>query len=340
VTWRGFTALFRSPYLWTGLQLRRDLRTFVRVNFLYAAFESGLLAALREPGSQKELGARLGVARTGLFQALLELGVALGELARDRGRYRILGRRSRALAAVEGDPLAAWLQETVAYHGSVYLHLADRLKGQPLGDYLTGRGSLIARSSRMIEPFMAAFVHDIVRAHRPRRLLEIGCGSGVYLRHAAAASNEVTGIAIDIQPEVVAQTRSNLAAWGIADRFQVMAGDILSPPPGLAGPFDLITLYNNVYYFPVDQREALFRSLRSWLGARGSLALVSVVQGGSIESCNFDLVLRSTQGCAPLPELQATTRQLEAGGFHSIRQVRLAPGNWLYGLLGTTEGRA
>lgn len=68
--------------------------------------------------------------------------------------------------------------------------------------------------------------------------------------------------------------------------------------------------------------------------------MVFVMQDRGIESRNFDLVLRSTEGCAPLPELQATARQLEASGFPSIRRVRLAPGDWLYGLLGTTEKQA
>lgn len=331
--------MFGTPHLLAGLQLRRDLKSFVRVNFLYAALESGLLAALREPASKDEAAKKLQVTRPDLLEAFLGLGVALGELACDRGQYRIVGRRSRALAALEGDPLAAWLQESVPYHGSVYVHLADRLKGDPLGDYLSGRGTLIARSSRMIEPFMAAFVDGIVRATRPRRLLEIGCGSGVYLRYAAAASSQLTGIAIDIQADVVDQARSNLADWGIADRFQVMAANVLSPPPELTGPFDMITLYNNVYYFPVDKREALFRTLRSWMCPRGSLALVSVMQDDGVESRNFDVVLRSTQGCAPLPELETTAGQLAASGFESIQRMSLAPGSWLYGLLATTGGR-
>ena len=68
--------MFRTPHLWTGLQLRRDFRTFVRINFLYAAFESGLLAALRRPASQQELTGQLGVTCGDLLEALLALGVA------------------------------------------------------------------------------------------------------------------------------------------------------------------------------------------------------------------------------------------------------------------------
>ncbi len=42
--------------------------------------------------------------------------------------------------------------------------------------------------------------------------------------------------------------------------------------------FDLITLVNLVYYFPVEQRPELFRVLRSRLAPGGSLAIVMNMQ--------------------------------------------------------------
>ncbi len=327
----GMLTFLRTRNLWTLLQFQRDLHAFLRVNFLYAAFESGLLHALRMPASRDAVCAQLGIKRLELLDALLHVGVALDELEQSGEHYRLKGRRARLLTTPEGDALAAMIQEHVTYHGSVYRELNERLKGGPLGDYLKGNGTLIARSSRLLEPYVADFVRTTIRKLAPATMFEIGCGSGVYLRYAVQAKPDLTGSAIDMQPDVVAHARQNLAAWGV--RFQVMVGNVLTPPPELIGPFDLVTLYNNIYYFPVEQRVALFQRVHAWLAPGGALALVSLFRGTSINSANFDLIVQSTLGCAPLPELDELKGQLRQAGFTLIEHSALAPGEPFYGIL-------
>src|SRR5438552_13712185 len=139
--------LFRTPHLWTGIRTLGDMKSFLRVHFLYAAIESGLLEALKTPRSKAELVRKLGVERPELLEALLRMGVSLGELSAKEGVYRIRGGYARAIAAKDGDALAAVIQEYVSYHGSVYRRLAGRLRGAPLGNYLEGTGNTVARSS-------------------------------------------------------------------------------------------------------------------------------------------------------------------------------------------------
>ena len=325
--------LLRTPHLKTLVQLRSDLHAFLRFNFLYAAFESGLLHALRMPASKADLESRLGIQRPELFESLLDMGVALGELGNGNGVYWLKGQRAQVIAASDGDPYAAYLQESVMLYGSLYRHLPERLKGAPLDDYLASAGDLVARSSRIVEPLVADFVKRVVSTHAPLRMLEIGCGSGIYVRHAAEANPQLTGLAMDMLPEVAEQARQNLAGWGLRERFQTIVGDIRQPPAGVVGPFDLITLYNNIYYFTREERTRLFQMLRTQLQDGGGLALVSILRGNDIDSVNFDLILRSTQGCAPLPTLDQLVEQLRANGFRKIKSEQLAPGESFYGVL-------
>jgi 2-polyprenyl-3-methyl-5-hydroxy-6-metoxy-1,4-benzoquinol methylase len=330
--WRSLK-LLRTPHLLAQLGVMQDLRVYTRVGYLYAALRSGVLQALRVPASGHELARRLNVQRPELLEALLRVGVSIGELSVRGGRYRIRGARSKALLDPANDPLAAVIEEFVTYHASVYRHVADRLSGAPLGDYLAGTGDLIARSSRVLEPFMADFVREAATRGDPGTLLEIGCGSGIYMRHAAEANRRLTGMGLDMQEDVVRQARANLGQWGLADRFKVVLGDIRMPPPDVGGRYDLVTLYNNVYYFPVEERSALFKTLRALVSPGGALALLSSMQGTTPLAADFDLILRSTHGCSPLPRLTELKQQLSDAGFRRAEAVRLVPTEPFYGVI-------
>src|SRR5262249_23244178 len=151
------------------------------------------------------------------------------------------------------DSLAALVEEFVTYHAAVYQDFGKLSARAGKGDYLAGKGELIARSSRVLEPFMVEFVQAQVAGKGPLSMLEIGCGSGIYLHHAASANPQVTGIGIDLQKDVIAETSKRLVEWGLASRFRVMYGDIRQAQAETSGPFDLITLYNNIYYLPEDE---------------------------------------------------------------------------------------
>src|SRR4029453_18025962 len=157
---------------------------------------------------------------------MLDVGVALGELKCDGNRYRISGRRALALSGQDGDSLAALIEEFVTCHAAVYQDLGNLSAQAGKGDYLAGKGELIARSSRVLEPFMVEFVQSQVAGKGPLTMLEVGCGSGIYLRHAACANPQATGIGIDLQKDVIAETSKRLVEWGVPPRFRGMCADI------------------------------------------------------------------------------------------------------------------
>ncbi len=335
---RAVATALRQPNVLGLVQLVRDAEAHLRLQFLHAAMASGVLPALKQPASFEGLGRSLGVQRPQLLEALLDLGVAVKELSKRDGTYRIRGRRSRAIVdGRNGDALAAMIEELATYHASVYEELPERLRGAPNGDYLAAHGTLIARSSRAFEPFLANFVRTIVATGRPMRMLEVGCGSGVYLRHAAEANPQLTGLALDLQESVVQHAQANLRDWGVADRFRVLVADARRPPEELAGPFDLITLYNNIYYFDDEERPPLFERFRSWLAPAGSLALVTLMRSTTPVAADLDLALRCTEGCTGLPSLDQVRALLSDCGFARIKTVKLMPGEAFYGLVAAPD---
>ena len=61
----------------------------------------------------------------------------------------------------------------------------------------------------------------------PFRVLDVGCGSGGYLRHAAARNPALTALGLEVGPGLLALARRNVAAWGLADRVTVEEGDVV-----------------------------------------------------------------------------------------------------------------
>ncbi len=331
---RNLLTLLGQPHLRARLLLMGDAKAITRAYFLSSAQRAGILAALDgEPASADHLAASLRIERPELLSALLRLGVFLKELSLDGGRYRISGARAKAFLGEGGDGLAAMTEEMTTIYSSVFEHLPSTLRGGLFADYLESSAELVARSSRILEPFLKEFVHHVVPAGRPMRLLEIGCGSGTYVRHAAERNPRLTGVAVDLREDVVRTAAANLASWGVGNRFRVIAADIRTPPPDLGAPFDLVTLYNNIYYFDPAEWPELFRRIRGWLAPGGALALVSMMRGDSLGALEFDIACRCTEGLAPLPRLNNLTVSLRVSGFHNIESTKLVPGESVYGIV-------
>ncbi|MGH9186298.1 MAG: class I SAM-dependent methyltransferase [Acidimicrobiales bacterium] len=319
------TGLLRQPHKLGQLLVLRDLVPWIRVEFLGAAARLGLLSAVDRPHTEAELADRLEVTEPGLLRSLLELGAALGELRHDGERWSLRGARAKALADPAVPGMAALTTEFVVYDADVYAALERRLRGEPPGDYLSEHGELVAEGSRVDEPLLAPFLSQLVRQLEPRRILDVGCGSGVYLRAAAGAAPGLTGDGIDLDVDAVALARRNLDTWGLSERFAIHQADVRDLPPSLRDPYDLVLLFQSIYYFPVDERTALLTQLRS-LVPDGVVAVVSMVTDGHDPlGAHYDLLFRSTAGNYPVPAAAEVRAALTEAGFRRVDERRLAP---------------
>ena len=116
--------------------------------------------------------------------------------------------------------------DSAAPTGKVVLQL-DAGPAFGSGTHETTRGCLLA-------------IDELLAAHKPARVLDVGCGSGI-LSLAAAAAAQVPVIASDLDPIAADNTRANAAANGLGDRVSAYAGEGVSVPAiAAAAPFDLI----------------------------------------------------------------------------------------------------
>ncbi len=324
---KPFVRLLREGRLTALLGVGSGLKSFYKVTYLAAAGEAGLLERLASGpanfDSLSEFFHAEGQGREAL-EAWLQMGVRLRLLRLRRDGYALRG-LAQVLARPENDAALAMAEEVAGLHHKLIAGTLPRLRSGELWTLADQDGELIARSSRVLEAFQAEVIRRTFPAHGVLRLLEIGCGSGIYLRYAAERNPELTALGLEFQPAVAEVARRNLRGWGLEGRVTVEDGDIRAKKPGER--FDIATLYNNIYYFPVDERVASLEHIAGFLKPGGFLLLTTCCQGGSLGLEALNLWGAATRGAGRLPGEEEMVEQLRQAGYGRVKTMNLMPGD-------------
>jgi 4-hydroxy-2,2'-bipyrrole-5-carbaldehyde O-methyltransferase len=326
MTLRTLAAELRSGGIGVSLAVMRVLRGSHRAAFLAAGIESGLFARLAAgPVSLERLAADLGVA-AGMEDGLaawLDAAVAAGILRREPAGWALHG-LARRLVRPEHDPAAALVVEAAALHHRLIRESPARWRDGRRLTLADQDGALVARSSRMLEPWGCEAVDMVVPARGPVRLLEIGCGSGVYVAYAARRNPELTALGLELQPEVAAVAAAAMARAGLAGRVRIETGDVMRM--SAAAEWDVATLQNNINYFPPDRRVAVLSHVRGCLRAGGRVLVTVLCRDAEGGGDVLDLWGAMTAGCGRLPTRDELVAQLGAAGFVRVGARAPIPG--------------
>jgi len=306
---------------------------FYRASFISAALSRGVYNHFIEgKASFEHLCEKLEVSNRDGLWAWLELGVSLGELKREGNEYQLKGQMSKALLKPENDALNALWQEIVEYH---YVYVVDTpamLRKQERFSFEKVPGELVARSSRVNQPFIFEAVDETIPPRADFQLLEVGCGSGIYIQRACIRNPELRAVGLELQEKVAAVARKNIQSWGLENRASIKYVDVRNYSTDQK--FDLVTLHQNIYYFPAHERENLFRQLKEYLKPGGQVLLTSVCQGGGPGMQALNIQVSTTEGFSPLPDPDQLCQQLKAAGFVDVKAWRFVPFESLWAFKG------
>ena len=306
------------------------LKPFYQLNYLAAAKECGLLRTLKDSLKNFEQLAEIyckdDKAREAL-EAWLGLGVQLGYLRSDTKGYALKG-LTRKLALPKNDAALALLQEAAGLHAKLILQTVPKLRNGELFDLADQDGEIVARSSRVMEAFQTGAIDRFFPASGAASLLEIGCGSGIYIKHAAERNSSLTALGLELQPNVADVARRNTAEWGLEKRVRIEVADIRQKIPDER--FSIVTLYDNIYYFPVESRVSVLQHIRQFINPGGFLLLVTCCQGGSLAVQVLNLWGAATATGGRLPGKNELISQLHQAGFPDVKTVRLIPGEQFF----------
>jgi SAM-dependent methyltransferase len=302
------------------------LKPFYQLNYLVAAKECGLFELLLDAPKGFEQLAQVfckdDKAREAL-EAWLGLGVRLGFLRSDARGYALKG-LAKKLALPQNDAALAWLQEVAGLHSKLISQTVGKLRNGELWNLDDQNGEIIARSSRVMEAFQIEAIDRFFPSSGVASLLEIGCGSGIYIKHAVERNSSLSALGLELQPNVADVARRNISEWGLEGRVRIEAGDIRLKPPDER--FSIVTLYNNIYYFPVESRVSLLQHIRQFIKSGGFLLLITCCQGGSLGVEVLNLWGAATLTGGRLPSKHELISQLRQSGFQDVQTIRLIPG--------------
>ena len=315
------------------------LKHFYQLNYLSAAKECGLLELLRDAPQDFEQLAKVycrdDKAREAL-EAWLGLGVRLGYLKLDTNGYALKG-LAKKLAQPQNDAALALLQEAAGLHAKLITQTILKLRNGELWNLDDQDGEIIARSSRILEAFQTEAIDRFFPATGSVRLLEIGCGSGFYIKYAADKNPSLTALGLELQPNVADVARRNIAEWGLQQRVNIETGDIRQRIPNEG--FNIVTLYNNIYYFTVKSRVGLLKHIRQFVAPGGFLLLMTCCQGGSLGVEVLNLWGAATRSGGRLPRKDELVNQLKDAGFKQVETMRMFPGESFYAFKAMPGGK-
>jgi len=319
-----FINLMTSGQVSLIFNLLKTSNEFYRACFISAALSKGIYDhSIEGKTSFEHLCEKMGVSNRDGFEAWLELGVSLGELKRAGNEYQIKGKTSRALLKSDNDAFKALLEEIVEYHYVYVMDTPTMLRKQEWFPFEEVPGELVARSSRVNEPFIFEAVEEAIPPHGDFQLLEVGCGSGIYIHRACTRNPELRAVGLELQEKVANTAQKNITAWGLENRAIIEHSDVRNYSSGQK--FDLVTLHQNIHYFPVQERENLFRHIKEYLKPGGQVLLTSVCQGGGPGIQGLNIQVSTTEGFSPLPDPDQLCQQLTTAGFAEVKIKRLMP---------------
>jgi predicted O-methyltransferase YrrM len=337
-TWK----LVRSGDLRARVRATRDGQAGIRLHLVAAALKLGVLDALaHEATTTGELVRRLGISNDEVFEPFLRTVAAAGLIAGGEDAPWRLTQRGRAV--IEDDLVRASYEVFAGFHTGLYREMPQLLAGGPARRDVAEQGALIARISAAFEPFVLDVLTRTVTEHRPRRVLDIGCGAGLQLAAMLDAAPEAEGTGIDSDPGAAEIAQRTMVDRGLADRGHVLRAELRElltegATGPLAGPFDLILLANVIYYVPIGERVQCFRDIAEILSPRGTVLVISTAATPHLVSRHFDLLLRAQEGEMELPDVDTLVTQLSAAGLIPGPPRTIAPGNPLVAVAADRPG--
>lgn len=224
---------------------------------------------------------------------------------------------------------------------SYFQHLVQNLKTGAISENGWWNEELAAREWTMTPAALSAMQGlDIGGSRTGIRVLDVGCGSGVF-GVALAHKDPTAHITLLDTADQLARAKETVNSVGVSDRITWCECDPLNELKSckFEEPFDLIFVSNLVHQLNVMQQESVFMQLREFLRSEGELAIIDAFPGqekGNDNAAVYQLEV-SLRSPGQLCDAKRIEYSLMASGFRQVQFAWLPCEPHLYGLMLATR---
>ncbi|HXC62037.1 MAG TPA: methyltransferase [Nitrospiria bacterium] len=202
--------------------------------------------------------------------------------------------------------------------------------GRPLTEMLT----LIQKDPAMLEQFIhamrdrgvfaARYINQVLDFQTVRRVLDLGCGPGIYALEWARRYRNLKAVLYDIE-SVLPITQQYIQAYRLEDRVRVMAGDFVKDPIGEG--YDLVLLANALQMHGAQECQALIGKVYRAMVKNGRIIIHGFMMDPSgthpKESALFSLTIGLVTPSGNAHSISDTVRWLRKAGFKKISRFSI-----------------
>ncbi|MFP3324287.1 class I SAM-dependent methyltransferase [Planococcus sp. SIMBA_160] len=257
-------------------------RTYMKRNepFLYSwhayvGYELDLFKSFERPMTQFDVADALDLDEQLLAQ-WVAIGVSIGYLKEvSRNRYQVKN-RWKLPKSKGNNSSGVLLKEMMELHLPTLLQYPEMMRNRSRLHFDEDEhAGTVAETSRLLEVLAYPKMAKRLKEKNCRRVLDIGCGEGGYIKKMGLRfpSTQFTGI--EISEEVVETARQLTAAQ---DNVFIEQADLWNYKPESLQ--DMVMINNVLHYIPLEKRQALFKEISSWVEEGGVLSIVTPIAGG------------------------------------------------------------
>jgi ubiquinone/menaquinone biosynthesis C-methylase UbiE len=202
--------------------------------------------------------------------------------------------------------------------------------GRPLAEMLP----LIQQDPAMLGRFIhgmrdravlaAQYIDRVINLKAAMRMIDLGCGPGVYALEWARRHRNLQAVLYDIEP-VLSITQEYIQTYRLEDRARVMAGDFIKDPIGEG--YDLALLANALQMNGPRDCQALIGKVYRALNKNGRIIIHGFMtdQTGTHpkESALFSLTIGLVTPSGNAHSIPDTIRWLRKAGFKKISRFSI-----------------
>jgi SAM-dependent methyltransferase len=200
-----------------------------------------------------------------ILQSLVDSLYALRILDK-RGTAYVLDDKGRVLVEVA----RGWFDGVNGYEG-IYHSLEPLLRKEIVyGRDLNRRSDLVEKGRAEIESWIYfPLATDLLTRTKRRRVLDMGCADGSFLRYLCATNPSIRGFGVDISPAAIANGQELVRQAGMEKRIQLAVVDIneLEQIVTELRDIDAATVFFTLHEILYQGKDVLIRLLRSYRAA-------------------------------------------------------------------------